>query len=407
MFQESLAGTLVTIPTHVPFGCYPVRIATRTNANEVQLTLVGTVADVNYLVLIRTNKIHGYWRQLAWAFGAQNTNTTIVRLPIHSLPADAILAAGSGEDTDGDGLPDVYEDLATRTDPLNGNTGDIGIGDGYRDPDGDGWTNIQECQNGTGPGPIIQIVPASSDSEGIRKTIRKVACVPTKDGFSLTVAQCRTNALYLLLAKDGSNSVWKASGFFTGSTNVTRLETDKNGMLFSAGCPLALSSVKFVPTLAYPEFIAGSGEDGDGDGLPDIYELLVTKTNPDSADTGSTGVFDGYKNPAGDGWTNLEKYRRRISPFIPAIAPKPIELTQPTLLGIMKASGQMRQTDLQFEVTLEVRNFKTAEKYHIPSKTMPMANPHMVETSVLTNLQFRITAQVPVKKARPHTSGGP
>jgi hypothetical protein len=47
--------------------------------------------------------------------------------------------------------------------------------------------------------------------------------------------------------------------------------------------------------------------DSDGDGLPDWWEL-ANSLDPNSADTGNTGIPDGYKNPAGDGWNNLYKY---------------------------------------------------------------------------------------------------
>jgi hypothetical protein len=61
------------------------------------------------------------------------------------------LMAGSGGDSDGDGLPDIYEDLVTRTDPFNADTGNWGIDDGYKDLDADNWSNLQELSNGSNP----------------------------------------------------------------------------------------------------------------------------------------------------------------------------------------------------------------------------------------------------------------
>ena len=68
-----------------------------------------------------------------------------------------------------------------------------------------------------------------------------------------------------------------------------------------------MPEVKFLPDVVEPEFTAGWGEDSDGDGLPDIYEVLVTQTDPDNADTGNTGTLDGYKDMAltvGATWRN-------------------------------------------------------------------------------------------------------
>jgi hypothetical protein len=92
-------------------------------------------------------------------------------------------------------------------------------------------------------------------------------------------------------------------------------------------------------------FLAGSGADTDGDGLSDVYEIAVTKTSPTTADTGSTGVSDGYKDSDGDGQTDLEEYANRLDPFqftTPA-APTDFFVTQasgqPALVRWMSAYG--------------------------------------------------------------------
>lgn len=54
-------------------------------------------------------------------------------------------------DTDGDGLTDAYEYFVCFTDLTKIDTDDNDIVDGEEDLDGDGLTNIQECQNGTHP----------------------------------------------------------------------------------------------------------------------------------------------------------------------------------------------------------------------------------------------------------------
>ena len=392
--------------SHVPFGCYPVKLLTQREANGWLLTLDGTAPSVSYLILIRTNKLFGCWHHLASAVGKQNARSTTIRLPLRSLPAYAILAAGSGEDADGDMLPDIYEDLVTRTDPLDGATGDGGE-DGYADPDGDGWNNMQEFQNDTCPGPMIQTVPNSCDAEGIRKTIRRVICVQTNNGFILKVEDARVGAHYLMLVREGTNGFWKAAGFFTGAANGTILQANKIGMLLPTGCPLVLPHVQFIPALVHPEFLAGSGEDVDGDGLPDIYEVLATKTQPDNADTGSTGLLDGYKDLAGDDWTALEKYRRRCDPFTPDRPPAPIELTEPTQVQLMKVLWQAQQHDFRYRVKLEARKLNPRSEYQVLQENSAPLFPPLKRDMPAANLQIRITVEMPEKIARPHHVGGP
>lgn len=60
-------------------------------------------------------------------------------------------------------------------------------------------------------------------------------------------------------------------------------------------------------------FSARFAGDTDGDGLPDWYELAIG-LDPNSVDTGNTGVLDGYKDWDNDGWMNFEELLRGTSP---------------------------------------------------------------------------------------------
>src|ERR1017187_2197879 len=118
---------------------------------------------------------------------------------------------------------------------------------------------------------------------------------------------------------------WRASGYFASGTNRSpvHLHVDAKGMMSDGQSPIAMPVVKFLPDVVKPEFTAGWGEDNDSDGLPDIYEVLVTHTDPDHADTGNTGILDGDKEITGDSWSNLEKFRLRVDPLQPAHPPAP------------------------------------------------------------------------------------
>ncbi|HEY1662004.1 MAG TPA: carboxypeptidase-like regulatory domain-containing protein [Verrucomicrobiae bacterium] len=193
------------------------------------------------------------------------------------------------------------------------------------------------------------------DAAAIRKTIISVAGEQTTDGYSLTVPHPIPYASYLLLVRDKNDPQWRASGYFESGANrdLVYLHVDKKGMMHEGQRPMAMPEVKFLPDVVEPEFVAGWGGDSDGDGLPDVYEVLVIHTDPDDADTGGTGILDGYKVMTSDGWDNLEKFRRRVDPLRPAQPPPLIELRHPTEREIMNAV--VPKTDLSCDLQIEIR----------------------------------------------------
>jgi hypothetical protein len=102
-----------------------------------------------------------------------------------------------------------------------------------------------------------------------------------------------------------SNTLWTLVGDVFGSdiTNYTTM--------------IALKSN--LPTLYFRALAATL--DSDGDGLPDWWETKYG-LSPTNADTGNTGIPDGYKqDSAGDGWDNLQKYQMGIPPNVWAAPP--------------------------------------------------------------------------------------
>lgn len=193
------------------------------------------------------------------------------------------------------------------------------------------------------------------DAAEIRKTIITITARPIADGYALTVPHPIPYARYLLLVRDKNDPQWRASGYFTSGTNRDRvyLHVDKKGMMHEGQSPLAMPEVKYLPDVVEPEFVTGWGEDSDGDGLPDVYEVLVTHTEPDNADTGNKGTLDGYKVMTSDSWDNLEKFRRRADPLQPAQPPPAVELIRPTEREILNAATP--KTDLNCDLQMEVR----------------------------------------------------
>ena len=113
--------------------------------------------------------------------------------------------------------------------------------------------------------------------------------------------------------------------------------------------------VKFVAPAHRLEFTAGSGEDSDGDGLPDIYEVLVTQTDPTKGISIQGGVLDGFADPDEDGWPNIEEFCRRTDPLESNSVPQAIELKHPTSTELMRVLAEQPKSDLPFDSKIEIR----------------------------------------------------
>lgn len=244
------------------------------------------------------------------------------------------------------------------------------------------------------------------DTAAIRGTMTSVAAQETTSGYVLTVPHPIPCARYLLLVRDKNDPQWRASGYFESGTNLddVYLHVDKKGMMSDGQKPISLPSVKFLPDVFEPEFTAGWGEDSDGDGLPDIYEILVMHTEPDNADTGNTGILDGFKETTNDGWNNLEKFRRRADPFKATHPPATTVLKQPTMAETMRAATP--HSDLRYEPQIAVRVAGTADFLTIHEALWMLyrfsdpRDPYQVRG----NFDLRISWAIP--QEQPRISGG-
>jgi hypothetical protein len=115
------------------------------------VTLHGTVPGTAYELLSKEALTNTIWASEGVVIGAEAQDWTPTVIGIGSRTNSLFLWARSWMDSDGDGLPDWYEHEVTGTDPNNPDTGNTGVSDGYKDGDNDGWTNLQEYQNGTNP----------------------------------------------------------------------------------------------------------------------------------------------------------------------------------------------------------------------------------------------------------------
>lgn len=337
---------------------------TNCSKNGISGIVSNTEANIQYELQYKEGRTN--WLSLGFIFGSETANQTAFHSGMTNL-VERNIRVRSWKDSYDMGIPDWWQMRYFGT---------IGI-DAYANPTGDGWNNLLKYQQGMDPfkcyppaGPHPELLPAFSvhftgrafftelgevTAESISNAILSVSAKQQADGYELTVKHPIAHARYLLLVRDKNDRQWRASGYFVSGTNrnPVYLYVDKKGMMTDLQSPIALPVLKFLPDVVQPEFTAGWGEDSDGDGLPDIYEVLVTHTKPDDPDTGDTGVPDGYKVFANDGWNNWEKFRYRANPFKKYEPPPAIVLKEPTMAEMMEA--QEPKTDLPYDPELEIR----------------------------------------------------
>src|SRR5207247_1594563 len=105
------------------------------------LILHGTAPEVNYEILSKESLTNSTWLSEGFILGADNVDFTPIMIPVGARTNALLFIARSWADSDGGGLPDWWQLQYF---------GSLGT-DPYADPDGDGWNNLQEYQNGTDP----------------------------------------------------------------------------------------------------------------------------------------------------------------------------------------------------------------------------------------------------------------
>ena len=213
-------------------------------------------------------------------------------------------------DADGDNLPDAWETAhgLNPNDPF----------DATQDPDNDGYTNLQEFQNGTDP--HIWNSPASSFSNmafagtfnGWNSGANNMLLVRPEIWRTDITLTAQTNVRF----KFAANGSWSVNWGDNSQSNATVpisdfADTDGANMAVNGTLNGIYRITFYENTAAYSVEQIGT-TDADGDSVPDNWELAYG-FNPNDAG-------DASADTDGDGLTNLQEFQAGTNPRDPTSA---------------------------------------------------------------------------------------
>jgi len=279
------------VPNYAAYSNFWLSISN--SAKNLYITLQGTLPSLTYLVLTNSSLSSTNWG--IWTNLLATNNVTPA--PPFVIGSNALFFEGALVISTGtNGLGDYWcmEYFGTlNVDP-------------YADPDGDGLCNLDEYLLGSNPTNAYSITPLHTDAQALFLAYTNfdancryqlfVTNGPDTNTVLVTMSPTLVGTNYqIYTCEQGDPTMtWRVEANFLGTSSATTVAITLNGRSL--------------------DYIGGYGEDSDGDGLPDGYEVLATLTDPYLPDTGMTGIPDGYKDPDGDGYSNLQEYYNGTNP---------------------------------------------------------------------------------------------
>lgn len=219
---------------------------------------------------------------------SSDTATGSVATSLLFTASTAIYPFSITADTDGDGMPDWWE----QRHGLNPLVSDAGA-----DPDGDGLSNLAEYQEGRDP--------------SVNESTTEVALVSTAFTLNTRVTRVDTDG-------DGIPDAWEIAHGLDPLRNDVNEDADGDGRSnleeYNAGSDPQVAEGSGPASMVSPLFLAQTGGfngphtlDTDGDGIPDWWEIQYG-LNPT--------VNDSASDSDGDGFTNLEEFNAGRNPII-------------------------------------------------------------------------------------------
>ncbi|MCI0497529.1 MAG: transglutaminase domain-containing protein [Thermoplasmata archaeon] len=201
-----------------------------------------------------SNEVHAFVEVYVPVANTSYSDSHWMRVDLGGRAVDlTTLGRPDDKDSDGDGLPDWFEDN-NGLNSSNPDTDGDGVGDGEGDGDGDGLTNVEEYEAGTNM--------SNNDTDG-----------------------------------DGMDDGYEVDNGLDPLNDDADEDADGDGIS------------------NYDEYINGTrSDDFDNDGLPDWWEEMYgyNATDPDSD---GDGVPDGAEDPDNDGLNNTGEFEAGTDPF--------------------------------------------------------------------------------------------
>jgi hypothetical protein len=264
-----------------------------------------TGAGTNYLTVPISWTTNG-WHFIALTYSSNSTalyidgNLATNGAGVGILPGTNVLSSGLyiGSDMNGNSQAHgIFDDIASYSIQLNSNAVSSLFGNESTPYIIDPMTTFQDS--------LVSAQSNPSYTPPVYEAITGIGSLQLNGAASTTITSSNVWMTNLVVTASGSGANLNFSFTIEGGSNGVPYDVFANSVLSfgTNGIPWAWMGQGYHGTnytLTIPTtnmtcfFILGGPQDTDGDGLTDAYELLVSKSNPDVANTSGDGLSDAW-----------------------------------------------------------------------------------------------------------------